>query len=281
MGRGVSLETAAELCAQGVIHSEDPLNTAQPDYPLANKVYVCAHAERTFDHDVLVFADSDQVILNEPGALRLAPGEDAAVQPEPVLWVGAGSPDHENYALWVALLARHGIESPRFTRTVVGGHRIFGYWNSGLVAVRRNAGVFHRWQEIFEANWRESIWPKGGDHLIYLEQVSFALALMSSGARLRTLSRDYNYHIVIHDELPPDARLSALEDMTTMHYHKLIEKSCWQKPFQRVRSFRPDGERYDWLRREMRALSIGRPTELRRYWAGAGRKLRKAMAPSR
>jgi hypothetical protein len=61
---------------------------------------------------------------------------------------------------------------------------------------------------------------------------------------------------VIHDELPPDARLFALEDMTTMHYHKLIERSRWQKPFRRVRSFRRNGERYDWLRRETRALSI-------------------------
>jgi len=275
-GRGISRETAAEFEALGVVHDERPLNNTHPDYALANKVRVCATAERELDAEVLVFADSDQLFFGEPNALRLGADEDAAVQPEPMRWIGAGSPDHAEYSIWQALLERHGIDSPVFTRTLIGDERIFGWWNSGLVAVRRRAGIFGRWQEIFDTNWNEEIWPNEWEYLFFTEQLSFGLALMASRARVRRLPIEYNYNVTIHDRLPPPLQRHALEEITTIHYHKLLGKASWRDPFARPRSFRPKGERLEWLCEEMRSLDLGRPTGLRGLFARVGRKLSEA-----
>ncbi len=277
-GRGVAPGTAAMLRDLGVVHVEEPLNTSHPDYPLANKPRVCSWAERNLDHEVLAWFDSDQLVFNEPRELRLAPGEDAAVQPEPVLGIGAG-PGDPLYPAWTALLSRHEIDEPYFTRTVIDEKEIVGYWNTGLVAVRRSAGIFARWEEIFEANWQEEIWSKEGDQRFFTEQMSFGLSLMAKRARVRTLSRDHNYHIVIHDELPEAARIGRLEDMTTMHYHKLIPKSPSKQPFRRVKHFAPSGERYDWLRDQMRELGLGRPAGMRGVLDRASRKLASLRPP--
>ena len=105
---------------------------------------------------------------------------------------------------------------------------------------------------------------------------------MARKARLRTLPRDYNYHAVIHGDLPAADRRSDFADMTTMHYHKLLSKSSWRDPTRRVRDFDPRGERYEWLRQQMRELGIGRPGGLRGLAARLVRKLRKlsgAAAP--
>ncbi len=196
-------------------------------------------------------------------------------------WISAASPDHAEYPVWQALLKRHGIDRPVYTRTLIGDERIFGWWNSGLVAVRRKAGIFGRWQEIFDANWNEEIWPKVGEYRFFTEQMSFGLALMATRARLRSLPIEYNYNVTIHDRLPRRMQLRALEEIATIHYHKLLEKASWQDPFARLRSLRPKGERLEWLREQMRSLDIGRPTGLRGWSTRVVRKLRKRIVLQR
>ncbi len=257
-GLDVSPETLAEFERLGVVHESRPLNVSHPDYPLANKVEVCAHAEREIEAEILVFADSDIVFWNAPERLCLPPEVDVALRPEQKRWVGAGSPEHEGFPYWLALFERHGIESPPMHRTAVEGDRIFAYWNSGLVSARRRCGVFAKWREVFEANWRESLWPKQGDYYFYCEQVSFTIALLASGVRHRDLPRSYNYNVPLQDALPEHERLECLDEMVVMHYHKLLEKSHWRDPWSRLAWTPPPCERDAWLREQMRELDIGR-----------------------
>ena len=115
------------------------------DNPTYNKVTVSAWAERELDHETLVFTDTDSIFLGEP--VRAADGD----------WVAAMRPvDRRNRRLARqgqerALLAAdvRGARRRRarpFVETAVGQMEIRAYWNSGLVAARRAAGLFGAWE---------------------------------------------------------------------------------------------------------------------------------------
>jgi hypothetical protein len=47
------------------------------------------------------------------------------------------------------LYAMGGVVTPDYVETTVDQQLIFSYWNSGLVAVRREMRLFSRWHDIF------------------------------------------------------------------------------------------------------------------------------------
>ena len=53
---------------------EEELNTDHAFYPIANKLYAAADAERRYGEDSIAVLDSDAVFLGEPARLELADG---------------------------------------------------------------------------------------------------------------------------------------------------------------------------------------------------------------
>ena len=78
-GYQISEETHRALADLDVEHHEILLNTRYSNDPLANKPLTAAFAEKELNHEYLVFADSDQIILNEPSALCLPAGFDVGL----------------------------------------------------------------------------------------------------------------------------------------------------------------------------------------------------------
>jgi len=215
-GERLAAGTYAALADLGVDVIEVPLNREHAYYPLANKVYSVAHAEATASEEVVVLLDSDAVVLGEPAALVPAVGMDVAVSPVGRVGDGSTGAGHVNEPYWERLYELARADGRPFTHTALRGKRIRGYWNTGLVALRREAGLAGAWLELMTLLIAERHLPERGiDHV---EQLSLAAALAREPARIATLPPAYNYRITRREKLAGNASTLDLPDLAHVHY---------------------------------------------------------------
>lgn len=227
-GRGLTPASVARLSAVGVHHENRVLNRAFTGYPLGNKPLACAHAERTLDAETLVFIDGDQLVVGEGPLLRLDGEADAALRPVDVRGIGAAGPGDAEYPYWRRLFEICGAAEPGHVTTTVDRQRVYRYWNTGLVAVRRGAGLFQAWERNFIAVMHEGLRPRRG--LGHVEQSSFAGTVEGERARVRVLPPAYNYPIHLHGRIPAQARIPRLDGMVTAHYHRMFVQGSARNP---------------------------------------------------
>jgi hypothetical protein len=231
-----------ELEKLEVIHRRIALNLDYQDYPLANKPLVAGYAEQTIDAEILVFADSDKVILNDPTEFVLNGGYDGAVRPVDKKNIGTQGRGTPNFEYWNELFTLTGV-CPRSTvQTVVDRTRVLAYWNSGLVVVKRAAGIFTSWRDLFERVMHLKLQPDTGP--FYVEQSALAAALCASNACVQTLSRAYSYPLHLHNEIPEEQRPVRLDHLVSLHYHRAFDGGHWRNS---LADFAGTGDRYRWL----------------------------------
>lgn len=223
-GTAVSRGTAARLAEMGVDHRGIVLNRDYHDVPFANKALTAAYAEEVMDAEFLVFADSDQMVLGDPQAFLLPASCDVTARPVDYKGVGAEGPDDPNYPYWEKLYRIAGVSKREYVETLVDRRRILGYWQAGLVGVRREAGVFARWSRVFRAAIDGKITPEQG--IFYVEQSALSAAMLAAAGSVQPLPLPYNYPIHAHGRLPEELRIGRLSGMITIHYHRLFERRC-------------------------------------------------------
>jgi hypothetical protein len=246
-GRDVTPATRRWFARHGVEHRSEVLNTRYVVKGVHNKAFVVGHAERTLDHEILVFADSDQIVVAEPSLLLLPPDRDAAAcpvgikgcgpsdpdDPDHDYWwrlyggrtenIGTSGPDDPEYGFWMKLYEMCGIAGPDYVETTVDQQRIFSYWNSGLVAVRRDRGLFSRWHDVFVEAMGRGLIPGYGD--FYMDQAALAAAFRAADARVHILPHSYNYHANLQGSFRHAAReIGRIEDLVTIHYHSMFDR---------------------------------------------------------
>ncbi len=218
-GYQISAETQLAFDNLDVKHHQIPLNTGYSDDPFANKPLTAAHAEQVLDSKFLVFADSDQIILKEPASLCLPAGCDVGVRQVHQKNVGASGEGDPNYQYWQNLYSLLGVNKHTHVCTSIGNHRILSYWNSGLVAVRRKSGLFSSWAKNFHKVMQQGLKPRLKR---FSDQTVLAATIAAESAEIFRLPDDYNYPIHRHIELPQAKRIGRLQDLTTIHYHKMF-----------------------------------------------------------
>lgn len=222
--RRIAPATRERLASLEVALHTDVHNTASPRFPRTNKVYVCEWAERHLDAETLVFVDSDTVFLGEPSALT-EPGDwAAAVRPVDSRNVCSTGPGgrHEDY--WQSLYAACGVDGRPFVETAVEGDSIRACWNSGLVAVRRAAGVFARWRRDLACCLAAGLYPparwKRGVGYPFLDQNALALTLARDPDATRTLPPGYNYCLPKRARMRDPLRSAPWSEIVHLHYHE-------------------------------------------------------------
>lgn len=210
--------TAAELQDLGVKVIVDDLNQADADYPFANKIHACRHAEQLVDAEVICFLDTDTVFIAEPSALRLAGGADLAVQPVVGKGQGSKGPDDPDDAYWMTSFDLCGVEPGRFVQTMRDRISIRGYYNAGLVAMRRSAGLADRWATFFR-QLRESnhVHPRGIENL---DQHALAMVAASAEPKVEILDWPYNHALPQRGRFPEPLKSASLDDLVHIHYHR-------------------------------------------------------------
>ncbi len=247
-GFAISPFTAAEFARLGVIHRHDVLNDRYRDYPLANKPLVAAFAERMFSEEFLVFVDSDKVFFQEPARLLLDAGVDVALRPVDVKNVGTDGESDENQSYWAQLAAEFQIASFCRVTTTVDRQQILGYWNSGLVSVRRSAGIFTAWKENFEMALSRGMLPPKP---YFLDQCVLAATIHALGVAVAELPPSYNYPLHLQDRIPGPARITSFRHMTSAHYHVMFEASNWPSMPKRSNPMRWYSPRARWLAKQL------------------------------
>jgi hypothetical protein len=233
-----TIERLAELGCEFV---DEPLVDRFAESPTFNKVPVCAWAERELEHETLVFTDSDCVFFNEPS--ELAAGDwVAAMRPVDRRIAGSrGKGRGEPY--WQKMYAELGVKERPFVRTTVGQMKIRAYWNSGLIGVRRSAGLFGAWERaldrLHDAELVDERWPQ------FMDQISWAMVTADVHDRVRILSDAYNYPLRHRPSLSAEAIELDLDEIVHVHYRLWFHM---RDPLAKVEPpFDPGTDRYRWL----------------------------------
>jgi hypothetical protein len=216
-GEPLSGETRAALAGLGAELIEEELNVEHAFHPIANKLHAAAHAEREFGEDSLAVLDSDAVILGEPDLLELDADIDAAAAPVGKVSEGTTGPDHDNEHYWQGLYELAGVSDPPWIETALRGTPARGYWNSGLVAARRDSGVLGEWLELFRRLLDERRLPPSG-RIDNLDQIGLALVLSRRPDRMATLPWPYNYRITRRGRYRGAAGAAQLAELVHVHY---------------------------------------------------------------
>jgi hypothetical protein len=218
-GTEISRETLAALHALGGEHITERLNTEYDDCPYANKIFASAWAEEHLPADVLVFTDSDTVLTGEPAELDLPAGIDAAARPVNNRKLGSTGAGDPNESYWQRLYEICGVTGEPFVSAAIDGQSIRAYFNSGLIAVRRSAGLFRRWRDNFLRLMRaQHIHRAAG--VAGMDEFSLAATLGSTFGRVRMLDARYNYPLqfVERQMLDPARSAAQLEELVHVHY---------------------------------------------------------------
>jgi hypothetical protein len=236
-----SPETIERLESLGATMVTEPLAGPFAENPTYNKVTVSAWAERELDHDTLVFTDTDSVFLGDP--VLLTEGDwDAAMRPVDRRIAGSrGKGKNEPY--WQRLYKALDVKSEPYVTTGVGQTRIRAYWNSGLIAARRSAGLFDAWEKglvhLRDVGRLSNRWPH------FMDQLSWAAVTADHHDRVRILPPQYNYPLRHRGSLEPEANEYDLDDLVHLHYRLWFHMS--DSLLQVHPPFNADGDRYRWL----------------------------------
>ncbi|BAT53357.1 unknown protein [Nostoc sp. NIES-3756] len=263
VGEPISKQTQEAFTALDVIHQQIPINTEFHEYYLANKPLVCAYAEQNIDAEILVFLDSDKCFFAEPTEFSLPAGCNVRMRPEYGQGIGStGSQDSQEW-YWQTLYEVLGVKRELFVNTPIGNKKIRAYWNSGLIAVRRSAGIFTAWKQNFERVMHLDITPPQG--IYFVEQSVLSVTLCSLSEDISHFSPAYSYALPLHNRLSPSARLKAWDDIVSIHYFNLFFYKDWHEQIKRLKNFNLNSDKYQWLCEGVIRHKMPRTSVMHRY----------------
>lgn len=253
-GNPVANETLEQFAALAVNHQQVVLNVKYQDYYLANKPYVCAYAEETIDAEILVFLDSDKCIFAEPTEFLLPSNYNIGLRVEYGRGIGSTGIQDVQDEYWQKLYQIVGVKQERFVCTPIGNKTIRAYWNSGLVAVRRSAGIFTAWRHNFEQVMEAALVPKQGNYMI--EQSSLSATVCALEEEVYNFSNPYSYPLPLHNRLSPEFQLDSFDEIVSIHYFGMFYYRTWQKELTKLKKINRKSANYEWLCQTMLAADL-------------------------
>ena len=219
-GSEPSADTVSALAGLDAVYVDEPLNPDLGELPHANKVFVSAWAERELEQAVIVFTDSDTVFLAEPREL-VAGDWDAAVRPVGSVNKGSTGEGHRNEADWQTLYEVLGVAARPFVETVVERERVRAYFNAGLVALRREAGLGTSWRDA-TLRLLDSPIAERAPLRRQIDQLALGGILADRIEAVKVLPDTYSYPLPKRIKLPPQMQALDLADLVHVHGHRWL-----------------------------------------------------------
>lgn len=226
-------------------------NLKQADQGTSNKVHAAALIEDASAAGTIVFTDTDTAFLDEPSQLDLEPGIDMAVQLTTRGFGGTGGAHDPNDTYWQQVYSACQVPEPPPVPMLISRRTVRGYFNGGLVALRRSAGLAHLWLDYLER-----IDEFTRERRRYMDQVALAAVAAGRREKLKILPPSYNYNIRERGNF-----FSALDDlpmseMVHLHYHAAFSRPGF---LQRVRpALQNDTDAYRWLEQWLPLEPVGK-----------------------
>lgn len=191
------------------------LNREFADSPPTNKVFACAYAEQLCDTELVMFTDTDCVVLNAPEECQLAPQFNLGLQPVVRKFRGTTHMFDRHAALWRRMYAKAKLAPRGFVRTTVTGVPIRPYFNAGLIVFRRGRGFGECWLDMLR-RIDDLVEGKARNNL---DQFALALAAAHIGG-VKIMPKNYNYSIGRRGQYGRRWSTIALNELVHVHYHK-------------------------------------------------------------
>ncbi len=193
----------------------------------AGKVYAAGVAESATENeaDILVWLDSDTILLTDPLDFRLP--ENIALAYRPIMHNRSGTLyDAPPNPFWKRIYEVLDIdEASLFPMITPADHqKVKAYFNAGLVVVRPEYGMLRKWGDDFSKLYHDpalvEMCQADIDKRIFLHQTALV------GAVLNTIDRDqmielsdrYNYPIFFDIMFGADRPFDSLENVVTLRY---------------------------------------------------------------
>ena len=208
------------------------------EFPLAGKVFASATAESLASgrRELLVWMDSDSIIISNPKELLLRDGKNLGCRPVDHTLIGS-SYDEPKDAFWESIYRNCSVrDDDLFPMTAtVDENRIRPYFNAGFLVVRPERGLLRLWCDNFIRLYRrpcfEETYRKSHLHFIFFHQAILAGSILSSLVReeIQVLSHRINYPLQMHAAYPADHRPEHVNDLVTCRYDVLFKDPNWKR----------------------------------------------------
>lgn len=264
-------KTLKQLFDLDVVYLRVPLNRHFENYPIANKALVAAWAEEHLRCSTVVMLDSDKIVFNPLAELSLHPEQPIALRPVHQKLCGTTGND-ENAATWENLYGHWSLKPRYLVQTTMHAESIRGYWNSGLVAARTEVGLFSAWRNRLLQLLERPLLT--GAARYFADQFALAAAVDELDAEVKILPSSYNYPIAFQEAVGPTYRLERLEQMVTVHYHKMFYGIRAEHPLAMAK-VPLDTERAQWLTQALEETGVWSSSALARGQRLARRGVRQ------
>ncbi|MGF1587857.1 MAG: hypothetical protein ACFCU7_01185 [Pleurocapsa sp.] len=262
-GSPIADETIKQFESLRVNHQQVVLNVKYHDYYLANKPLVCAYAEQNIEAEILVFLDSDKCFFAEPQEFWLPDNYNVGLRIEYGRGIGSTGKQDIQDDYWQQLYQTFGVKDERFVCTPIGNKRIRAYWNSGMIAVRRSAGIFTAWKNNFEKVMELQITPKQGDYMI--EQSVLSATVCAMEEEVFTFSSGYSYPLPLHNRLSTEFQLDSFEKIVSIHYFDLFYYRDWQNQLNKLKNIDKKSANYHWLCQAISRYNLDYKPNINKY----------------
>lgn len=219
-GHHVSHETLNFYKDNDVECISDNLNKNFIRYPIANKVFACAHAEKHFPSYKLIFLDTDIFFVSEPKLFADVSKNKVFVKPVDIKNVGSNYNDDDNTGYWKSIYRTFKIQKEKYVLTSVSRERILQYFNAGHIMSHGENGFYKKWKDNFLKLVELRMFPKQG--IFFIDQITLALTISKENYDLNILPHEYNYPIHRRNQMEPELRLKTADQIVNAHYHKMF-----------------------------------------------------------
>jgi hypothetical protein len=208
-----------------------------------NKYYALKAAEEVAASELVVWIDSDVLVVAPPAELLLPTTVDFAACPRDKN-IGTASLGDETSEYWSKVCRDVGLslDDLPWVRTTADGELIRLYWNAGIFVYRRQSGFCDLWHELIERvldRTDSSTIAK----LFWTDQVALSLAAQVGSYQTQNLSGVMNYGIASH--FKEHLTQSGLESARLLHYHDSMAPDSWPWFMGHIVNAQP--EVHDWL----------------------------------
>ncbi|NDJ24627.1 hypothetical protein GS682_23880 [Nostoc sp. B(2019)] len=244
-GEPISSQTIKLFDSLKVCHQQIILNIDYQDYYLANKIVTSAYAEEHIDAKFLVFLDSDKCFFAEPQEFLLPINYNIGLRPEYGKGIGSEGKNDIQDDYWQKLYKLLDIKQEIFVRTPIANKKIRGYWNSGIVVARKEAGFFTAWKNNFEKVMQQKLEPPQGNY--FTEMAVLSATACSMAEALYTFSPSYSYPLPLHNRLAKEYKLNSFDEIVSIHYFNMFAYKDWNKQLAKLSNLDSVSEKYQWL----------------------------------
>ncbi len=194
-----------------------------------NKSKALSYVERVATTETITWLDSDVVVVAEPDALALAPGEDFAAMACRDSYHSTTGPGHRNEAYWQTLCDQFDIdiETMGWVTVLPEQYRIRAYWQAGVFSYRRSSQLGRVHYEAF-CRLLESRVSHNTSGVFHYDQTSLAIAVRRAGLRCRCLHFDHNLDVNPLGE-PCSVPAEYIAAAKIIHYHGFMSPDSFPR----------------------------------------------------